>query len=57
MTDLLFGVLLAGTLTWLIPEDFFLRFAGASTSTPIAAALVLKGVSPALLVTKEETDA
>ncbi|MFO7578328.1 MAG: SO_0444 family Cu/Zn efflux transporter [Pelovirga sp.] len=62
---LLLGILLAGTLTWLIPEDFFLRFADrellsllvmlgigipiyicASASTPIAAALVLKGLSP-----------
>lgn len=59
------GLLLAGTITALIPEDAFSRYLGgglssmlfmlvvgiplyicATASTPIAAALILKGVSP-----------
>lgn len=62
---LLLGILVAGILSALLPEDFFLRYlhqewlslllmlvAGiplyicASASTPVAAALVLKGLSP-----------
>jgi len=61
----LFGVLLAGFITVLIPDDIFGRYLGsglsamllmlaigiplyicATASTPIAAALILKGVSP-----------
>ena len=61
----LFGVLLAGLITVLIPDDVFGRYLGsglsamllmlavgiplyicATASTPIAAALILKGVSP-----------
>ncbi len=61
----LFGVLLAGFITVLIPDDVFGRYLGsglsamllmlavgiplyicATASTPIAAALILKGVSP-----------
>jgi uncharacterized protein len=61
----LFGVLLAGFITVLIPDDIFSRYLGAglpamllmlvigiplyicaTASTPIAAALILKGVSP-----------
>jgi len=61
----LFGLLLAGLITVLIPDDIFSRYLGsglpamllmlaigiplyicASASTPIAAALILKGVSP-----------
>jgi hypothetical protein len=60
-----FGLLLAGAITVLIPDDFFSRHLGsglpamllmlavgiplyicATASTPIAAALILKGVSP-----------
>jgi len=60
-----FGILLAGVITTLIPEDMFSRYLGsglvamllmlalgiplyicATASTPIAAALILKGVSP-----------
>lgn len=59
------GILLAGLITTLIPEDIFSRYLGsglpamllmlvigiplyicATASTPIAAALILKGVSP-----------
>ena len=59
------GILLAGLITTLIPEDIFARYLGsglpamllmlvigiplyicATASTPIAAALILKGVSP-----------
>jgi len=61
----LFGLLLAGIITVLIPDDIFSRYLGpglpamllmlavgiplyicATASTPIAAALILKGVSP-----------
>jgi uncharacterized membrane protein YraQ (UPF0718 family) len=61
----LFGLLLAGLITVLIPDDVFSRYLGpglpamllmlivgiplyicATASTPIAAALILKGVSP-----------
>ena len=61
----LFGLLLAGMITALIPDDIFGRYLGsgltamllmlavgiplyicATASTPIAAALILKGVSP-----------
>jgi len=61
----LFGILLAGVITALIPDDIFSRYLGsglpamlimlavgiplyicATASTPIAAALILKGVSP-----------
>ena len=61
----LFGILLAGLITVLIPDDVFSRYLGAglpamllmlavgiplyicaTASTPIAAALILKGVSP-----------
>jgi uncharacterized membrane protein YraQ (UPF0718 family) len=61
----LFGLLLAGFITVLIPDDIFSRYLGsglsamllmlaigiplyicATASTPIAAALILKGVSP-----------
>ena len=61
----LFGLLLAGIITVLIPDDVFSRYLGpglpamllmlavgiplyicATASTPIAAALILKGVSP-----------
>ena len=60
-----FGLLLAGLITVVIPDDFFSRYLGsglpamllmlavgiplyicATASTPIAAALILKGVSP-----------
>ena len=60
-----FGILLAGVMTALIPENMFSRYLGgglpamlvmlalgiplyicATASTPIAAALILKGVSP-----------
>jgi uncharacterized membrane protein YraQ (UPF0718 family) len=60
-----FGLLLAGLITVLVPDDFFSRHLGsglpamllmlavgiplyicATASTPIAAALILKGVSP-----------
>jgi hypothetical protein len=60
-----FGLLLAGVITVLVPDDFFSRHLGsglpamllmlavgiplyicATASTPIAAALILKGVSP-----------
>lgn len=62
---LLFGIAVAGVIAWLVPDDFFVRYAGneflsmmlmlaigiplyicASASTPVAAALVLKGLSP-----------
>lgn len=62
---LLLGIAIAGVISWLVPDDFFLRYLGsevlsllimlvvgiplyicASASTPIAAALVLKGLSP-----------
>ncbi len=61
----LFGILLAGVITTLIPDDIFSRYLGsglpamlimlavgiplyicATASTPIAAALILKGLSP-----------
>ena len=61
----LFGLLLAGVITVMIPDDIFSRYLGsglpamllmlavgiplyicATASTPIAAALILKGVSP-----------
>jgi len=61
----LIGILLAGVITTLIPDDIFSRYLGsgwhamvlmlavgiplyicATASTPIAAALILKGVSP-----------
>ncbi len=61
----LFGILLAGVITTLVPDDIFNRYLGsgmpamllmlavgiplyicATASTPIAAALILKGVSP-----------
>ena len=61
----LFGVLLGGAITALVPDDIFHRYLGgglpsmllmlgvgipiyicATASTPIAAALILKGVSP-----------
>ena len=61
----LFGILLAGLITVLIPDDVFSKYLGsglsamllmlavgiplyicATASTPIAAALILKGVSP-----------
>ena len=61
----LFGLLLAGFITVLIPDDIFSKYLGsglpamllmlavgiplyicATASTPIAAALILKGVSP-----------
>ena len=61
----LFGILLAGIITTLIPDDIFSKYLGsglpamllmlaigiplyicATASTPIAAALILKGVSP-----------
>jgi uncharacterized protein len=61
----LFGILLAGVITALVPADLFSRYLGtgwpamvlmlalgiplyicATASTPIAAALILKGVSP-----------
>jgi len=64
-TWFLFGLLLAGVITVLIPDDIFSRYLGpglpamllmlaigiplyicATASTPIAAALILKGVSP-----------
>ncbi len=62
---LLLGLLLAGGISWAIPDDFFERFLGnetlsmlvmlvtgiplyvcATASTPIAAALIAKGLSP-----------
>jgi uncharacterized membrane protein YraQ (UPF0718 family)/copper chaperone CopZ len=77
---LLVGVLIAGTLTALVPEDFFTGALGtgftgilvmmllgipvyvcATASVPIAAALMLKGVSPgaalAFLITGPATNA
>jgi uncharacterized membrane protein YraQ (UPF0718 family) len=64
-TWFLFGLVLAGIITVLIPDDIFSRYLGsglpamllmlavgiplyicATASTPIAAALILKGVSP-----------
>jgi hypothetical protein len=64
-TWFLFGLLLAGIITVLIPDDIFSQYLGsglpamllmlavgiplyicATASTPIAAALILKGVSP-----------
>jgi uncharacterized membrane protein YraQ (UPF0718 family) len=61
----LFGILLAGIITTVIPEDIFSSYLGtglpsmllmlvigipiyicASASTPVAAALILKGISP-----------
>ncbi len=62
---LLFGILLAGVISYLVPDDFILRYLSseflsllimlvvgiplyicASASTPIAAVLILKGLSP-----------
>ncbi|WP_084092228.1 permease [Malonomonas rubra] len=62
---LLLGIVVAGLISYLVPDDFFLRYMGnealsllimlgvgipiyicASASTPVAAALVLKGLSP-----------
>jgi len=62
---LLFGIVIAGLISTLVPDDFFVRYLGsevlsllimlgvgiplyicASASTPVAAALVLKGLSP-----------
>ncbi|PLY00297.1 MAG: hypothetical protein C0623_07520 [Desulfuromonas sp.] len=62
---LLFGIVIAGLLSYLLPENFFAIFSGneflsllvmlvvgipiyicASASTPVAAALILKGLSP-----------
>jgi uncharacterized membrane protein YraQ (UPF0718 family) len=62
---LLFGIAIAGIITYFVPDDFFTRYLGnellsllimlgvgiplyicASASTPVAAALVLKGLSP-----------
>jgi len=62
---LLLGIIAAGLITYLVPEDFFIRtmdneilsllimlgvgipiYICASASTPVAAALVLKGLSP-----------
>lgn len=62
---LLLGILIAGLLSWVLPDDFFARYLGseffsllimlgvgiplyicASASTPVAAAMVLKGLSP-----------
>jgi hypothetical protein len=62
---LLFGIFLAGLISYLVPDDFILNYLGseflsllimlavgipiyicASASTPIAAVLILKGLSP-----------
>ena len=62
---LLIGIVIAGTIAYFVPDDFFLRYLSgewlsllimlgvgiplyicASASTPVAAALVLKGLSP-----------
>ena len=62
---LLLGIAVAGVIAWLLPADFFTRYAAnewlsllvmlaagiplyicASASTPVAAALVMKGLSP-----------
>jgi uncharacterized membrane protein YraQ (UPF0718 family) len=62
---LLLGILVAGLITYLVPDDFFIHYLNhenlslvimlgvgiplyicASASTPVAAALVLKGLSP-----------
>jgi uncharacterized membrane protein YraQ (UPF0718 family) len=62
---LLLGIVIAGVISYLVPDDFFTRYLGnellsllimlvvgiplyicASASTPVAAALVLKGLSP-----------
>lgn len=62
---LLLGILVAGLISYLVPDDFFLRYMDnealsllimlgvgipiyicASASTPVAAALALKGLSP-----------
>ncbi len=62
---LLLGIVIAGIIASLVPDDFFIRYMGneyvsllimlgvgiplyicASASTPVAAALVLKGLSP-----------
>jgi len=62
---LLVGIAVAGVISYLVPDDFFIRYLGseftsllimlvvgiplyicASASTPIAAALALKGLSP-----------
>jgi len=62
---LMLGILIAGLLAWMLPDDFFARYLGgefssllimlavgvplyicASASTPVAAAMVLKGLSP-----------
>jgi len=62
---LLLGIVIAGLISYFVPDDFFLRYMGnealsllimlgvgipiyicASASTPVAAALVLKGLSP-----------
>lgn len=62
---LIFGILLAGIISYLVPDDFIERYLGseflsllimlivgiplyicASASTPIAAVLILKGLSP-----------
>ncbi len=62
---LMLGIAVAGIIAWLLPDGFFVRYAGneglsllimltagiplyicASASTPVAAALVLKGLSP-----------
>jgi uncharacterized membrane protein YraQ (UPF0718 family) len=60
---LLFGLLCGALISWVVPEDFFLRldpmisklgitllatllYICASASTPVAASLILKGMSP-----------
>jgi uncharacterized membrane protein YraQ (UPF0718 family) len=62
---LLLGIVIAGIISYLVPDDFFIRYLGsefasllimlvvgiplyicASASTPVAAALVFKGLSP-----------
>ncbi|PLX95460.1 MAG: hypothetical protein C0621_03545 [Desulfuromonas sp.] len=62
---LLLGIVIAGLITFFVPDDFFIRYLSneilslmimlgvgipiyicASASTPVAAALVLKGLSP-----------
>ncbi len=62
---LLLGIVIAGLITYFVPDDFFIHYLGhellsllimlgvgiplyicASASTPVAAALVLKGLSP-----------
>jgi len=62
---LLLGIVIAGLITYFVPDDFFVRYLNneilsllimlgvgiplyicASASTPVAAALVLKGLSP-----------